>query len=209
MGRPIAKTIELNMHHIQSAYILAGGQSSRFGKNKATIPIDGTPLVVRLTQQLKASGVEHVVLVAQSVRDYESFGIRTIEDGHANAGPLAGIISALRDARDKDQTWCLIASCDILEWRSEWTNLFKATAKLNSQAKVITMEGEAFRPFPGLYHTDLLPTAEVVWESGVRSVRGLHQALGENICRCEVPASAMPKAFNTPEELAFLLEKNA
>jgi molybdenum cofactor guanylyltransferase len=188
------------MHHIEFAYILAGGRSSRFGKNKALVEIDGVPLVQKLSRELEISGLK-VTLVAQSDQDYSSLGIPTIRDGTANAGPMAGVIAALEHAASAEKKWCLILSCDLLEWRSEWFTAFQAGLSKTTEAAIVILEGQPFRPFPGLYRTDGLDKARQTLAMGDGSLRGFYKAISNPICKCPIPKGANPMEFNTPEEL--------
>ena len=201
------------MQHIDSAYILAGGRSRRFGKNKALVEIEGVPLVVRLTQQMQESGLS-VKMVSQSERDYAGLGIPTITDGLDNAGPLAGFRAALRDSRATGKVWSLIVSCDLIEWRYEWLENLQATLKqkLSLQVdkvqttQIVVFAGEPFRPFPGLYRNDLCDVAEGLLNDGVPSLKGLFRCAEGRIENCPIP-NAPPRSFNTEAEFQQLMGK--
>ncbi len=106
-------------HRVETAYILAGGRSTRFGSNKALVEIFGERLVSKLARELRLSGLDPI-LVAQATSDYEGLGIETIADGLDHAGPLAGLVAALRHAHSMGQSACVVCSCDTVEWRAEW-----------------------------------------------------------------------------------------
>jgi molybdenum cofactor guanylyltransferase len=75
--------------------VLAGGQSSRMGRDKALLPWQGRPLIEHQIAVLKAAGVDAVRISGQRP-DYEG-----IADPVAHAGPLggvAGIAAACDDA---------------------------------------------------------------------------------------------------------------
>ena len=65
--------------------VLAGGQSSRMGRDKALLPWRGRPLIEHQIAVLRAAGVG-VVHVSGDRPDYQG-----IADPIAQAGPLAGI----------------------------------------------------------------------------------------------------------------------
>ena len=200
------------MKRFESAYILAGGQSRRFGENKALVSISGEPLIVRLASQLASDGRE-VTLVAQKATDYAALGIPSIEDGVENSGPLAGVLAALRASSQRGDEWCLITSCDILDWRKEWFPVLKAVVESSPNARAAIFLGDApenFRPFPGLYHSMLLGLAEELWLEGVRSIREFHRRIAGHgtVEKCPLPADLLPKTFNTRAELVLLLAKH-
>lgn len=75
-----------------SAFVLAGGASSRMGKDKAFINLDGRTLL-RSAVDLAASVSPAVFIVGQKEK-FDTFG-SVIEDRFAGRGPLAGIEAAL------------------------------------------------------------------------------------------------------------------
>jgi len=95
---------------VNSAVILAGGKSSRFGKPKGLILIDGKPLIERLIEEIKLSGIEHIYISAEDSELYEIFGCPVIKDRFRECGPLAGIHAALEEI---DDDGILVLSCDL------------------------------------------------------------------------------------------------
>ncbi|MDR3459878.1 MAG: molybdenum cofactor guanylyltransferase [Verrucomicrobiae bacterium] len=78
-----------------SAVILAGGKSSRMGSDKAFMEVDGQTLLARQIQVVRAAGAAKVFISGRTGADYSAYGLRVLEDKFADAGPLAGIHSAL------------------------------------------------------------------------------------------------------------------
>jgi len=195
------------MKRFDSAYILAGGQSSRFGENKALVSVLGEPLIVRLASQLASDGLR-VTLVVQNLSVYARLGIQMIEDGVAHGGPLAGVLAALRDANRLGIHWCYISSCDTLDWRTEWPAvLVSAIQSRPDSVAAVLSDGsdDEFRPLPGLYRSELWGLVSDLWRDGVRSMRKFHQSIGERVEKCRVEPDLLPKSFNTREELTRLL----
>ena len=76
--------------------VLAGGQSRRFGSDKALAELDGQTLLARAVDQL-SGWCEHVVVVGR-----ETAPAPCLPDWpRAGMGPLAGIAAALHLARDE------------------------------------------------------------------------------------------------------------
>jgi molybdopterin-guanine dinucleotide biosynthesis protein A len=78
-----------------SAVILAGGRSSRMGRDKAWLEIGGQPLLVRQIQVARELGAAEVFISGRMDADYAALGCRVLRDKFAGAGPLAGIERAL------------------------------------------------------------------------------------------------------------------
>jgi len=77
-----------------SGFVLAGGQSSRMGEEKALVKFAGQPLILRTLAILRAAGLPPSIAGARA--DLASFA-PVVEDPtpQAGLGPLAGICSAL------------------------------------------------------------------------------------------------------------------
>jgi len=81
-----------------SAVILAGGKSSRMGRDKAFIELDGRSLIQRQVQLVREAGAREVFVSGKPGADYPVPDCAVLEDEHADAGPLAGIERALASA---------------------------------------------------------------------------------------------------------------
>jgi molybdenum cofactor guanylyltransferase len=78
-----------------AGFVLAGGQSSRMGQNKALLMLGGEPLVQRAARKLAEVCVE--VAIAGGASELAPFG-RVIPDETTGCGPLGGIVSALKQS---------------------------------------------------------------------------------------------------------------
>lgn len=79
-----------------SAVILAGGKSSRMGCDKAWLEIGGQTLLARQIQLVRTFGATEIFISGRADGNYSEFGCRVLQDHFLEAGPLAGIESALR-----------------------------------------------------------------------------------------------------------------
>lgn len=77
-----------------SGVILAGGRSTRYGRNKALVKIDGVPLIEKVTGLLKEL-FGHVIIITNTPGDYAYLGLPMHEDLLKGLGPLGGIYTAL------------------------------------------------------------------------------------------------------------------
>src|SRR3974377_2140775 len=75
-----------------TAFVLAGGKSSRMGRDKAFLVFRGQTLLERALQSLRA--VTSKVYVVGAREKFCSFG-PVVEDVYPDRGPLAGIHAAL------------------------------------------------------------------------------------------------------------------
>ena len=114
-----------------AGYILVGGKSSRFGRDKALVDIGRRPLVLRVADAL--AHLTGTVTLVGSPEKYRHLGLRVIPDALADFGPLAGILAALEDS---NSAWNLLVACDMPGISSEFLSFLLATAR-ESQADVI------------------------------------------------------------------------
>ena len=78
-----------------SAVILAGGKSSRMGRDKALLKVDGKTLLARQIELSWAAGASEIFISGRADADYSRFRCRVLRDRFIGAGPLAGIEHAL------------------------------------------------------------------------------------------------------------------
>ena len=89
--------------------LLAGGNSSRMGRNKALMTLAGHRLVDRALAALRDL-FDDLLLVTNSPDLYADLGVRMVPDLVAGKGALGGIHSAIHHA---DTPHCLVVACDM------------------------------------------------------------------------------------------------
>jgi FdhD protein len=89
--------------------ILAGGSSSRMGKNKALLEVDGSPIITRIYRTL-VSLFHEVIVVTNSPLDYDFLPCRKVPDIYPGCGSIAGLHSALAHSRTAHS---FVTACDL------------------------------------------------------------------------------------------------
>lgn len=82
-----------------SGVILAGGKSSRYGRNKALVEVEGVPLVERALRVMEGL-FSNVVLITNTPHTYKFLNIPMYEDRIKGLGPLGGIFTGLNVIKD-------------------------------------------------------------------------------------------------------------
>lgn len=157
-----------------TGYILSGGQSRRFGNDKARAVIDNQPLLLRIAERMQGS-CNHVFTVADKPEKYDDLGLVTLVDELPDCGPLAGLLTALHHAKQNKTDWILLASCDLTELKPSWIDMLQQS--ITPATDAVVFQGELrkdgktrlLEPFPGLYHTRLAASLESAVASGIRS----------------------------------------
>lgn len=89
--------------------ILAGGKSSRFGRNKAFIEFKGVPIIERILLALGPLFSERIIVSNQPTK-YARFNCKLVFDQHKNIGPLGGLHAGL-SASDVGRNF--VVACDM------------------------------------------------------------------------------------------------
>jgi molybdopterin-guanine dinucleotide biosynthesis protein A len=93
---------------IQAGFVLAGGKSSRMGRNKALLPYRGRTLVEHIAEIVETAA--GTVSLVGNPATYGHLGYPVIEDVIPGCGPLSGIHAALCHT---EADWNLIVACDM------------------------------------------------------------------------------------------------
>ncbi len=97
------------MKHKVAGILLAGGQSSRMGRDKAMLDIGGKPVIQRVADTLRQC-TPNVCLAAAKEDDYRFLNLPVAADEYPGYGPLAGIYAGMQHI---EAEWYLVAACDM------------------------------------------------------------------------------------------------
>ncbi len=151
--------------------ILAGGRSSRMGKEKGLVPFREKPLISYSLELLIPFCGE--IIISANAPEYKSFGYTVITDEISGVGPMGGLYSALLHSTTHDN---LVLPCDTPFINKEFIRFLLAF--VNNQPAVIPVhpDGKA-EPLCGYYSTDILPLLkEFLEQRKYKLVDFLHQA---------------------------------
>ena len=134
-----------------SGFILTGGQSSRFGSNKAFAQIEGKSFLERALHALVDLGCSPY-LVTKLSDPYRELDIPIIDNEGPQLGPVAGWKAGLEAA---GQPWVFALSVDMPHVTSEVLRALIPETLPQSPQAFCFPRGAKWHPFPGLYHRDL------------------------------------------------------
>jgi molybdopterin-guanine dinucleotide biosynthesis protein A len=177
-------------------YVLAGGGSTRFGRDKALVEVGGTPMLKRMIELLRQ--VTKEVRIVAAANKYTAFGVTTVEDRWPGEGPLGGIITALEDAARTAARpeWNLILSCDMPFLTREWLALLCERAGRSKAQVVFPHSTSGPEPLCACWQTAAAAKLRSEFESGVRKVTA-----GIALLRAEVLDEADWKRFDSAGRL--------
>ncbi len=95
---------------IKAAAILAGGESRRFGADKAMAEIGGAPMIAHVARALNADAL---AVVGNGAAAAALGAVALSDPACALRGPLAGVLAALEWAETLGASWLITAPCDV------------------------------------------------------------------------------------------------
>ena len=138
-----------------SAVILAGGQSTRMGRDKAFLKLGGQTLLGRQIDAFAAAGADDILISGRRDADYSAFGHRVLYDQFSNAGPLAGIHTAMKNS---NRPLMFVLAVDMPEMNAMFLrSLLLASA---GEKGVVPRVGERVEPLAAIYPRAAMPIIE-------------------------------------------------
>jgi molybdopterin-guanine dinucleotide biosynthesis protein A len=152
-----------------TALILAGGDSSRMGQDKAGLLLDGTTLLQRVVTSMQGVFPKVIVSVRQPRAEV---ALPQVCDAEADGGPLAGLVAGLSHV---ETTWMFAVACDMPFIQSA---VVTRMAELRGeQQAVVPLIGGHPQPLFAFYAKHALPVMRETLASGVKRVRGVLKQL--------------------------------
>lgn len=212
-----------------SALILAGGQSARMGKDKASLPIGGIPLLQRV-YDVAAHCTESVSVITPWPERYQAllpascqWILEPSPDGDARGstqGPVLGFAHGLRYLMASAQLtpWVLLLACDLpcleVEVLSGWIDDLLSVDPLaiaalpchaSSQDDVHPNTDKQWEPLCGFYRASCVDSLQEFIAGGGRSFqRWLRDEQVEALEMGDRRAQTMLMNCNTPDDLSAI-----
>jgi len=134
-----------------SAIVLAGGRSSRFGRDKLAEPIDGRSLLEHAIETVRPFATEILVVVAPGTEPAVARDVLLVHDRAAFEGPLAGLLAGLAAA---GEAVALVTAGDMPHLVAEVVErLLAGVDEDGREAAVLDHAGRA-RPLPLVVRRD-------------------------------------------------------
>ena len=182
-----------------AAFVLAGGKSTRMGKDKAFLRLGGETLLVRAMQQ--ASAVTTNVWIVGDAKKFAAFG-RVIEDVYPDRGPLGGIHAALRSSPAEQN---LMLAVDLPFVDARFLNYLIGQARESGALVTVARAGGGWQPLCAVYRAGFFEIAEQSLREGKNKIDGLFAGVETRvIAESElIGAGFSPEMFrnlNTPAD---------
>ena len=178
-----------------SGFVLAGGGSTRMGRNKALLPFHGNTLVEHVAG-IVAQATGSATLIGDPVQ-LGHLGLPVVPDALPASGPASGIYTALSMT---STDWNLIAGCDMPALTREiLLDLLRCAALTRADCVAAAGRDGELEPLCAVYHRRCLPAvARGVRENRLKMKNLLAELGAESM---PVDAAALVN-LNTPTEWA-------
>ena len=178
-----------------SGIVLNGGTSSRMGRDKGEIIYQGKSLLsVALDSLIDAEADEIFIVGGDKPLHYPNKPITLLKDLFPNEGPLGGVITGLRSAKNEI---AVILACDYLDTDGELVK--ECISFLGTNSMVFPVYRSTNQFLFSAIRTNILSILEEHFANGVRS---MHEAVA--LISCETYEPSRPerlRSANTPSEL--------
>lgn len=181
--------------------IQAGGQSSRMGRDKALVKLDGRPLIEHVIERSRGLG-EDLLITTNHPERLEYLDVRLVGDRFPGAGALHGLATALRAAEGED---VLLLACD-----APFANrrlLEHIIAQRQRGDVIIPRHDGRYEPLQALYsRSRCLPAVEGALRSGKKRMISYFSSvrvypIGADIIRRLDPTGVSFFNINTEDDL--------
>jgi molybdenum cofactor guanylyltransferase len=184
-----------------TAFILAGGKSTRMGADKAFVTFDGQTLLARALNV--ARSITPDVRIVGDPQKFAPFA-PTVEDIFPDCGPLAGIHAALRSSQTDLN---LILAVDVPFAAPALLQCLLKRASNSAALVTVAHIGGGYQPLCAIYRRAFADAAETALQAGRCKIDTLFTpATTQTITEKELETLGFSPNFfrnlNTPRELA-------
>jgi len=189
-----------------TAIVLAGGKSSRMGRDKALLPLQNHQTLSEFQYQKLQKYFKEVFLCAKT--DKFSFTENIILDSYTQSSPLAGILSIF-ETLNIDAAFILGVDIPLLD-RYTIKKLWDAyqetlkTKQPNIDA-IVAQSPSGLQPLCGIYKKSILPRAQTNYHTNIHQLKALLH--DDSTKRVYFEKNTPFTNINTPKEYLNLLGK--
>lgn len=151
-------------------YVQAGGDSTRFGRDKALVGFGGRTMLAQTTGLLASVCGEVIIVAAEG--QYPDVPVPLLADRWPGQGPLGGILTALQSSalRGTESIWNLIVSCDMPFLTRDWLEFLCQRAERSAAQVAVAESANGLEPLCACWKTTSMPSVQAAFDSGVRKV---------------------------------------
>ena len=155
--------------------VLCGGQSTRMGTAKASLPFGGEPMVTRVARVL-STVVQPIIVVAAAGQELPTLGpmVRCVRDHRSQCGPLEGMRAGLVELQGAVDA-AYVTGCDVPLLVPEFVT--KLISYLEDHDAAIPRTIQYWHPLSAIYRVTVLPYVEERLMAGKLRMQELVESL--------------------------------
>ena len=189
-----------------SAVLLAGGKSSRMGRDKSALTVNGEPLWQRQLAVLRATNPAELFISGKSDGPYADCGVEILADEIPDCGPLGGIATALRRCTSER---LLVLAVDMPAMTAEFLRSLLEKSQRTAKGVVPSVAADGrrragFEALAGIYPRTALTIAEECLRAGEFKlelfIRKLEASGIVSVCAVAEKDAALFANWNTPND---------
>lgn len=182
------------LRHV-SGIILAGGRSSRMGRDKSRLILGGETMLERQIRKLQVLGITDILISGAEVPD----GIRAVPDIYPERGPLGGLHACLQAAQNSA---CLVLSVDV---PLVPVSMLSRLCQMHTSGITVLSHNGCDEPLIGVYDRELFRQIEPLITLQGAPVRRLTDIAKWNRCPYLGPETYLHNC-NTPSDYTIIQE---
>ena len=167
--------------------VLAGGKSQRFGEDKSQVKLNGKLLINYILSEIEDEFKEILIVTNSQIAFQKSKKISTIKDYKKGQGPLGGVLSAMKWAKEKnsDYKWIATFPVDTPFFKKEILKKFLSEINIEESKLFFIKSNNTRHNIFGMWSIDLMKKLEEDLNKGHKKVETWADSIGVKIINME------------------------
>jgi len=189
--------------------VLAGGKSQRFGEDKSQVKLNGKLLINYILSEIEDEFKEILIVTNNQIAFQKSKKISTIKDFKKGQGPLGGVLSAMKWAKEKNSNykWISTFPVDTPFFKKEILKKFLSEINIEESKLFFIKSNNTRHNIFGMWSIDLMKKLEEDLNKGHKKVETWANSIGVKIINMEFMYEDPFFNINTKDDLEIAKKK--
>ena len=189
--------------------VLAGGKSQRFGEDKSQVKLDGKLLIDFILSEIVDEFKEILIVTNNQIAFQKSKKISIIKDFRKGQGPLGGVLSAMKWAKEKNSNykWISTFPVDTPFFKKEILKKFLSEINMEESKLFFIKSNNTRHNIFGMWSIDLMKKLEEDLNKGHKKVETWANSIGVKIINMEFMYEDPFFNINTKDDLEIAKKK--
>ena len=189
--------------------VLAGGKSQRFGEDKSQVKLDGKLLIDFILSEIVDEFKEILIVTNNQIAFQKSKKISTTKDFKKGQGPLGGVLSAMKWAKEKNSNykWISTFPVDTPFFKKEILKKFLSEINIKESKLFFIKSNNTRHNIFGMWSIDLMKKLEEDLNKGHKKVETWANSIGVKIINMEFMYEDPFFNINTKDDLEIAKKK--